>query len=223
MIIGCVGIGGKGTRLGMTFSKEMLPQRNYMFYNPISNHLVSKMEEAYAEHVYFIHGLELKQDVVNFYKDVSKYTHITQNQLGFANVLNEFINYVKFDKTDSILFGMPDTIFEENPFIKMVELDGVVSGLFTTDAETKVDRLYKDANKFKIKSKLTDELTDNFWGILKFDGKNLLEAHKENLFEKYTEVGDIVNFLGFKTIQGNKYIDLGTWPNYNRYLSKGYY
>ena len=45
MIIGCVGIGGKGTRLGMTFSKEMLPQRNYMFYNPISNHLYQKWKK----------------------------------------------------------------------------------------------------------------------------------------------------------------------------------
>ena len=37
--------------------------------------------------------------------------------------------------------------------------------------------------------------------------------------DKYTEVGDIVNHYGFKTIKGDKYLDLGTWAGYNKYLT----
>ena len=67
MITGIVPIGGFGTRLGMTFSKEMLPQRNYKYYNPGSNHLVSKMIDAGAKKIIFIHGDELKSDVTSFF------------------------------------------------------------------------------------------------------------------------------------------------------------
>jgi len=221
-ITGIVPIGGFGTRLGMTFSKEMLPQRNFNYYNPISNHLVSKMVDAGAEKIIFIHGDELKNDVTSFFTN-EDFIHICQKKPGFANVLLEFLDYKTPAKNDVLLFGMPDTIFENNPFIKMSTIKGVVAGTFITDSQSKVDRLEKNMKKFKVKSCLENDLLDMFWGVLKFDGKNLLDAYEKNLFEKYTEVGDIVNSLGFETVPENKYIDLGTWNNYNRYLSHGYY
>ena len=64
MIYGLVPIGGKGTRLGLTFSKEMLPQKGFLHFNPISNHLVSAMKEAGAEEIIFIHGFEYRKKTV---------------------------------------------------------------------------------------------------------------------------------------------------------------
>jgi len=222
MITGIVPIGGFGTRLGMTFSKEMLPQRNYKYYNPVSNHLVSKMIDAGAKKIIFIHGDELKSDVTSFFTN-DNFIHICQKKSGFANVLVEFLDYTHTNKNDILFFGMPDTIFENNPFIEMASIKGVVAGTFITDDESKVDRLEKNMKNFKVKSKMEGMLLNRFWGVLKFDGKNLIDAYEQNLFEKYTEVGDIVNSLGFKIVDGSKYIDLGTWNNYNRYLSHGYY
>ena len=222
MIKGIIPIGGFGTRLGMTFSKEMLPQRNFNYYNPISNHLVSKMIDAGAEKIIFIHGNELKTDVTSFFTN-EIFIHICQKKPGFANVLLEFLDYDRPAKNDVLFFGMPDTIFENNPFIKMSNMKDVVACTFITDNYSSVDRLEKNMKNFKVKSQLEDDLLDRFWGVLKFDGKNLLDANKKNLFEKYTEVGDIINSLSFETVEENRYIDLGTWNNYNRYLSHGYY
>ena len=61
MIYGLVPIGGRGTRLGLTFSKEMLPQKGFKYFNPVSNHLVSTMQEAGADEIVFIHGFEFKR------------------------------------------------------------------------------------------------------------------------------------------------------------------
>ena len=63
MIYGLVPIGGKGTRLGLSFSKEMLPQKGFLYFNPVSNHLVNTMQNAGAEQIVFIHGFEFKKDV----------------------------------------------------------------------------------------------------------------------------------------------------------------
>jgi len=217
-----VPIGGFGTRLGMTFSKEMLPQKNYNYYNPISNHLVSRMLEAGAEEIIFIHGDELKNDVTSYYEG-DQFLHFCQKKTGFSNVLVESLRHADISNDDILFFGMPDTIFEGNPFVEMRSIKNVVAGTFISDDESKVDRLEKNMKKFRVKTRLEDDVLDIFWGILKFDGKNLKDAYEQNLFEKYTEVGDIVNSLGFDVVKGGKYIDLGTWNNYNRYLSDGYY
>jgi len=222
MIVGVVPIGGLGTRLGLTFSKEMLPQKNTNSYNPISNHLVTKMLKAGAEKIIFIHGDDFKTDVTSFYTDYV-HKHYKQSKAGFANVLYEAYKIENIRENDIILFGMPDTIFEDNLYLQMVEKKGVVAGLFITDFESKVDRLDKGGRKFYIKTELDMNTTENFWGILKFDGQNISNAIEQGLFDRYSEVGSIVNSLNFTTVQGGKYIDLGTWKNYNRYLSHGYY
>lgn len=222
MIYGLVPIGGKGTRLGLTFSKEMLPQKNYLEYKPISNHLIDCMIQSGANFIYFIHGFEFKNDVIEYYTD-DTYIHIKQKHSGFANVIKEFIENVDFEDDDSIFFGMPDTIFEGNPFTKMLEIPGVVCGLFKTDDNSKVDRLIKNKKQFKVKSKKTKDLEENFWGIIKFDGKTLKDMMQKDVFTTYTEIGDILNQYKFSTVKAGLYIDLGTWPNYNRYLSHSYY
>ena len=224
MIIGLIPVGGKGVRLGLPYAKEMLPQKNYDFYNPVINHLVEKMQLAGAEQIVFVHGLEYKEDIVEYYDtnaetwiDHPKYIHVLQGKLGFANVIAEFFDNVETHSGDKVIFGLPDSVFNVNPFVEMLNEKGIVAGLFTTEPYAKVDRLSK--GQFQVKTAKTEENEDWFWGVLKFDIDDIARMCDDNIFEQYTEIGDILNHYGFNVIRGDKYIDLGTWIGYNRYLT----
>ena len=78
-IYGLIPIGGKGLRLSVPFSKEMIPQKSFDYYNPIVNHLIEKMELAGAQTIVFVHGLEFKKDVKDFFNKDS-YVHILQKK-----------------------------------------------------------------------------------------------------------------------------------------------
>lgn len=220
MIIGIIPVGGKGTRLGLSFSKEMLPQKNYDYYNPVMNHLVEKMEMAGAQKIFFVHGLEIKRDIENFFTGET-YFHITQTELGFAKVLNAvgeiLAAYDPLQSADKILFGLPDSVFDGNPFVEMLLKPGIVCGLFTTDDYSKVDRLNLDNTAFQVKTPKTDNNTDWFWGLIKFDGDVFKQVSEQAKLTN--EVGDILNQHTVKFVKGKRYLDLGTWVNYNRYLS----
>ena len=217
MIYGLVPIGGKGTRLGLTFSKEMLPQKGSLHFNPISNHLVGKMKEAGAYQIVFIHGFEFKKDVLDFFNS-SYHQHYLQKAEGFSNVVREFLLNTSLQNNDQILFGMPDTVFRGNPFHEMLTHDGLACALFTTNDKSKVDRLLMNEKKFAIKCAKSSNLEDRFWGLLKFDGSDILDMESNGYFSKYSEIGDIVNSYDFSCIDAEDYLDLGTWDNYNYYL-----
>jgi len=218
MIYGLIPIGGKGTRLSLPYSKEMIPQKNFDYFNPVVNHTVEKMELAGAERIVFVHGSEYKEDVRQYFKD-DCYIHILQERLGFANVIYDFYNQIKPDDYDVVLFGLPDSVFNKNPFVEMINQHGIVCGLFTTDSLSKVDRLDNEGKTFQVKTAKNNTNQDLFWGVLKFDGHNLKAMVTDGVFDKYSEIGTILNLYPNSTIKGDSYLDLGTWANYNRYLS----
>lgn len=218
MIFGIIPIGGKGTRLGLPYSKEMLPQKNYDIFNPVVNHLVEKMLLAGAEYITFVHGTEYKLDVFEFFQG-KKFTHILQNKTGFANVILDFYNQMNPCSQDKILFGLPDSVFNGNPFVEMLNKKGTVAGCFTTEPYAKVDRLSLDNSKFLIKTEKTPDNQNRFWGVIKFDYDDICKMVQDNVFESYTEIGQILNLYKFSIVEGDKYLDLGTWEGYNRYLT----
>ena len=217
MIYGLVPIGGKGTRLGLAFSKEMLPQKGFLYFNPISNHLVNTMQKAGAERIIFIHGFEFKKDVLEYYNDPC-HLHFLQKTEGFANVLREFLMNIELRNHDIVLFGMPDTVFRGNPFHEMLKHRGITCALFRTNDQSKVDRLYVDKQKFAVKQSKSSAFGDRFWGLLKFDGSDMIRIETEGLLSKYTEIGNILNQNKFTCVDAEDYLDLGTWDNYNYYL-----
>ena len=218
MIIGVVPIGGKGTRLSLPYSKEMIPQKNFNFFNPIVNHLVEKMELAGAKKIVFVHGSDYKDDICKFFND-TKYLHILQERLGFANVIYDFYNQVPMNKGDVVLVGLPDSVFDENPFVEMINKSGSVCGLFVTNDRSKVDRLDSTNKEFQIKTEKTKNNQELFWGVLKFDSENISQMVEDKVFDQYSEIGAILNKYTKSFVQGKSYLDLGTWENYNRYLS----
>lgn len=218
MIYGLIPIGGQGLRLGLPYSKEMLPQKNYDFYNPIVNHLVEKMSLAGAGRIVFVHGNELKQDVCKYFSS-NKYLHLKQTIPGFATVIKDFYHNVELHNSDKILFGLPDSVFDKNPYVEMLLYPGIVCGLFSTTDNSKVDRLDMQGCNFQVKIEKNDSNQNLFWGILKFDHGDICQMINKEDFSSTTEIGDILNRYPKKFVIGKKYLDLGTWQNYNRYLS----
>lgn len=218
MIYGIVPVGGVGARLSLPYSKEMLPQKNFDYYNPIANHLVEKMQLAGASKIIFVHGLKYKEDVRQHFNDAA-HVHILGNRLGFANVLYNFYEQIKPNDQDIILFGMPDSVFDNNLFVEMINFSGTVCGLFTTTKQSKVDRLDKDGKSFLVKTEKTDDNQDFFWGLLKFDGSDIKSMVLDQLFDKHSEIGEILNLYNLKMVYGDSYMDLGTWLGYNCYLA----
>ena len=214
-IIGLIPVGGKGTRLGLPFPKEMLPQKGFDKYNPIINHTVSKMLDAGAEYLYFIHGTEIKQEIVDYYPPDKYCHHIKQKTPGFASVLSDFYEaYTDLQPEDIVLFGLPDSIYEGNPFKEMVDKPGVVCGLFTTSDDTHVDRLDTVDPRFWVKTPKQSFNQNLFWGVLKFDYSSLSAL----ISMSDGEIGMRLNYISFTTVSGGSYLDLGTWVNYNKYL-----
>ena len=88
---------------------------------------------------------------------------------------------------------MPDSVFEEKPFIDLVDKKGIVTGLFVTDIMSRVDRLDINEKNFQIKTAKSQNNLDIFWGVLKFDGANIKTMIEDGVFDTYTEIGDILN------------------------------
>lgn len=215
MIYGLIPVGGKGTRLSLPFSKEMLPQKHYDYYNPVINHTVEKMILAGASIIYMVHGVEEKADIVNYYSNDTRIIHLTQTTPSFAGVLSDFIVNVGPLPEDKILFGLPDSVYDKNPFVEMLTLSGIVCGLFKSDDSIKADRpTIGMENIFQVKTAKNDTNTEWFWGVLKFDGSDLLNMQIDS-----TEIGTIINKYDKSYVYGNDYIDLGTWIGYNKYTT----
>ena len=218
MTYGLVPVGGKGLRLSLPFSKEMLPQKNYDYYNPLVNHVIEKMLLAGVEKVYFIHGEEFKEDLKDFYKE-NKFIHVLQKSVGFANVIEDFYKVAKPEDKDKILFGLPDSIFNKNPFVRLLNEGGIVCGLFETQDCSKVDRLDLDKEHFQVKTEKNDSNLNLFWGVLKFDGGDIRRIIEDKCLDRTSEVGEILNFYPKRFINCGDYLDLGTWENFNKYLN----
>jgi glucose-1-phosphate thymidylyltransferase len=217
MIYGLIPIGGKGTRLSLPYSKEMLPQKNFNYFNPVVNHVVDKMQSAGAEKIVFVHGLEFKQDVKQYFNK-HNHTHILQHKLGVTTILLDFYKQLDPANHDTVLFGLPDTVFDGNPFVEMVTIPGIVCGLFTTNDQSQVDRLDIDGKTFQVKTKKTPTNQNLFWGVLKFNVTDICAMIDQSVFDHPTELGNVLNQHKKSLICGGAYLDLGTWENYNQYL-----
>lgn len=218
-IIGCIPVGGQGTRLGLPFSKEMLPQPSYSTYNPISNFTVQRMLHAGADKIVFVHGVEYKTDILKFYQD-DKFVHVLQtpDSQGFAQTLCNAIDYMP--TAAKLLFGLPDSYYygyDEEPFAQIVGGDNSVAGLFTTtDVTLRVDRLTLN-NTFSVKEAKLDYNTDLFWGICMIvqSDFDIVKHHCGHC----TEIGDIFNLINIGKSELNAaYIDTGTWTGFNQWL-----
>ena len=128
---------------------------------------------------------------------------------------------VEIKEEDVIMYGLPDSFYDNNLFSKVIEKDGLVCGLFETVDQSRVDRLTTDTGKFDVKSVKTEKNMNLFWGIIKFDHDSIHEYCRLFTETGEKEVGNIINKIPFSVVEGSTYIDLGTWDSLNIYWSKG--
>jgi hypothetical protein len=215
MIFGIIPVGGVGSRLGMAFPKELLPLKGYNSYYPVSRLTVDNMIDAGCEKIYFIHGKNFKDQIREYYKS-ENFFHIKNMSPDFSMSINAFLENVKIKQNDIVLFGLPDSYYSGNLFLKLVKKDGLCCGMFQTLDEIKVDRLNND-NKFDVKCEKTVNNKNLFWGVLKFDFDSINKYLSILNETGEKEIGNIINKINFSYIVGEKYIDLGTWQSLNKY------
>ena len=143
-IIGIIPAGGKGTRLGLPFPKELMSIRFDSYY-PVSLHTLRGMLKAGASEIHWIISEE-KMQLRNFYESknfgVKMFWHY-QNEGSGKTIIPPY-NF-SFD-ADIVLFGLPDTIYSDlQAFRKLVlylqhNKSDVVLGLFRGTHEMRVDR-----------------------------------------------------------------------------------
>ncbi len=225
-IIGVLPVGGNAVRLGLPsgLSKSMLPQAGKDTYIPVICHTIQKMQEAGATEIYFIHAKnDYKKDIVEWFNE-DGYWHIQQRKDNFANTLLSSIHhYLDKNQDYRILYGLPDTIFEDNPYISLAGEKGLAVALFEAEDTLKVDRLIADDTRriFEIKSVKTNSNEKWFWGCFALDSADLTIMIKDNAVINDSEIGLILNGYQKHTYYFGQYLDLGIWSNMNKYWSKG--
>lgn len=215
MIYGIIPCGGEGLRLGLSFSKEMMPLKKD-YYFPVIQHTVKNMLDVGVDKIFFVHGSIYKKDVESFF-DNENFLHLIQYEKGFSKVLKTVFDFKKFEKDDKFLFGLPDSVYSGNPFVKLLSFPEVVCGLFNNDfmIDKKVDRFNKDVEMFRVKSVGKEW----FWGVFKLDYCDLKAF--VSYVDDFSEVGDILNFFKFNIVYcSDDYLDLGTWDSLNYYWKK---
>jgi hypothetical protein len=216
MIYGIVPVGGKGTRLGLSFSKELFPLKGYDYYYPVCKYTVDNLIEAGCEKIYFIHGKEFKIEILELFYS-KNYYHIKNFSNRQSDIFSCFFSNIKSSEDDIYLYGLPDSYYEINLFNIIKDMDGLVCGMFKVDDNSKVGRLNSE-NKF-VKSIKTDDNGDECWGLLKMNYDVLLNL--SNMLNEDTsdqlEIEVFLNKFDFKSTNGGKYWDLGTWNIINNY------
>lgn len=230
-IIGVLPVGGNAVRLGLpaSLSKPMLPQARKDKYIPVICHSIEKMKKAGATEIYLIHAKgEYRNDIVEYFNE-SGYHHLQQRKDNFANSLLTSISFYydgQEDGTTRILFGLPDTVYNDNPYLDLVEDNGVSIALFKADDELKVDRLRTgswavDESGFDVKSSKKDNNSQFFWGCFALDSQDLTDMINNNKIRNLSEIGEVLNRVdGKKYYYYNNYLDLGIWSNMNKYWSE---
>lgn len=117
--IGLVPCAGKGTRLGLPFSKELFPNVHSDQYNPIILYTIKAMKEAGISHIVFTINPG-KTDLLGFLGNGEKFgMKFTFCIHPVPSSLPESINeasHLLMSKT--VLFAMPDTFVQPNNFLQ---------------------------------------------------------------------------------------------------------
>jgi len=211
MIVGLVPVGGNSTRLNIPFSKSMLPQKGFDYYNPIINHCVQNLINTGVNKIVFGHGANYKQDIFSYYQS-DLFQHVLEES-GPSDGGNRFVNNIyKIVPAEDYIFCLPDTISTTKNYKDLLIKNKVVCGMYTIPDKVKGDRPLGN-DKFDVKTFKTNLNENTSWGTIKIT-KAVLEKHKI-----HSHIGEWLNEIKIKKVHLGKMIDIGTWEGYNYYLN----
>jgi glucose-1-phosphate thymidylyltransferase len=236
--VGLLPCAGKGTRLGMPFSKEMFPDVHHESYRPIIMYTIDAMKRAGIKHI-IITVNPNKTDLLNYLGngkqfgiDLTVCIHPIAKSLPES--LNEAYHLIKDKK---VVFAMPDTLIEPYDFIKQVlehhnknDNSDVTLGCFKTDNPTSVSVVEFEGDLItNVIEKPKETNLENMWGMMVWnpifsDILNefcLTRKPKEGAKELY--LSDALfpliekNKVYAFTCENSNYRDLGTFRELNRW------
>lgn len=232
---GIIPAAGKGSRIQpLAFSKELLPVGSRLdsgIEHPraVSEYLIERMISGGADKLCFVISPG-KSDIIEYYgRDIGPaavcYT-VQQNPSGLCDAIFSAIPFI--DKNETVMIGLPDTIwFPENGF-KLLPDDVLSFLLFPVDKPEFFDAVETDDydNVQKIHVKQNTFRTNWVWGAFKMPGATLRDLYEfwaeRNKSDEYigTLVSAYIKYGGkAKGIRaGESYVDVGTYNGYREAL-----
>jgi glucose-1-phosphate thymidylyltransferase len=236
--VGLLPCAGKGTRLGMPFSKEMFPDVHNENYRPIIMYTIEAMKRAGIKHI-IITVNPNKTDLLNYLGngkqfgiDLTVCIHPVAKSLPES--LNEAYHLIKDKK---VVFAMPDTVIEPLDFLKNAleyhnknHNSDVTLGCFKTDNPTSVSVVEFDGELItNVIEKPKETNLDHMWGMMVWNpifSENLNEfclTSKPKAGVKELYLSDALfpliekNKVYSFTCENSYYRDLGTFKELNRW------
>ncbi|MRX72194.1 NTP transferase domain-containing protein [Bacillus lacus] len=242
--VGLIPCAGKGTRLGLPFSKEMYPDVHGKEYRPIIMHTIDAFKLAGITEIIVTFNPD-KRDILKYLGNgkqfginISYCMHPTPKSLPES--LNEAFHITKNKR---VVFAMPDTIITPNNFVLQAlnfhEKEGatVTLGCFKTDNPTSVSVVEFKENDSTVVNVIEKPKETNLklmWGMMVWENSF---SHTLNHFcnNETPRVGVKELYLsdalaphirnseikGIKLENGN-YRDLGTFQEITRWANVKY-
>jgi glucose-1-phosphate thymidylyltransferase len=173
--IGLIPCAGKGTRLGMPFSKEMFPDVRHTSYRPIITYTIEAMKKAGIRHI-IVTVNPYKTDLMKFLGNGHQFgINLTYCMHPEAKSLPESLNEAyHLIKNKRVVFAMPDTIIQPHDFIKSAleyhkeETNSEVTlGCFRTENPTSVSVVEFNGNRItNVIEKPNETHLEWMWGMM---------------------------------------------------------
>jgi glucose-1-phosphate thymidylyltransferase len=236
--VGLIPCAGKGTRLGMPFSKEMFPDVYHDIYRPIIMYTIDAMKKAGIKHIIVTvnpNKTDLMKYLGNgkqFEIDLTYCMHPEPKSLPES--LNEAYHLLKNKR---VVFAMPDTIIQPQDFIKH-SLDfhnknlqsEVTLGCFKTNNPTSVSVVeFLGDIVTNVIEKPKETSLEWMWGMMVWNPTFTEELNKYCLTKKPREgINELYLSDALHTLIGERkvssfrctdaiYRDLGTFKDINEW------
>src|SRR3954451_4634159 len=228
---GIIPAAGSGTRIQpLAFSKELLPVGSRLDGNierprAISEYLVDRMLLAGADKICFVISPG-KTDIMHYFDagiGVADVMYVVQSRpSGLCDAVFRPLSFI--DPSESVLIGLPDTVwFPEDGFAQLPD-DRLSFLLFPSERPELFDAVRVDAKGrvLEIQSKQENASSNWIWGAFKMPAATLSELHDLWCERQKQDVyfGPLTNAYlakggeawGFKA--GRSYVDVGTLHGY---------
>lgn len=239
--VGLIPCAGKGSRLGLPFSKEMYPDVHSKEYRPIIMHTIDSFKQAGITDIIITFNPN-KKDILNYLGNGKQYDlNISYCMHPIPKSLPESLNEsYHLIKNKRVVFAMPDTIISPNNFVAQAldfhekEKATITLGCFKTDNPTSVSvvEFQESANTvINVIEKPKKTNLDIMWGMMVWESSfshtlnNFCNSQstREGIKELYLSdaLAPHIKKLEVKGLQfeNGSYRDLGTFQEITRWAN----
>lgn len=239
--VGLIPCAGKGSRLGLPFSKEMYPDIFSEGYRPIIMHTIDSFIQAGIKDIIITFNPN-KKDILHYLGNGKQFgLNLSYCMHPVAKSLPESLNEsYHLIKDKRVVFAMPDTIITPHDFVSQAlrfhekEKATVTLGCFKTENPTSVSVVEfkeNDNTIMNVIEKPKETKLDLMWGMMVWESSfshtlNQFcnnESPKEGVKELYLSDA-LASYIKNSEVKGirfenGSYRDLGTFQEITRWAS----